>query len=179
MEIKDIIVDAVKQLMSLEAASAIEGYDDFLDTALHQQIVYSDIICQHIQDWQKTLGVSDLDAYIFAKNIWDQIVSNLDDCIVLEKSRTEINPDSCKKCPAYEWVVHREGKHLCRLGFEIEETVAKDGFLSKPLNGCIRPDNVGGAYLVARAIHRETPIVGKLCKEEYDMYLAEKESLGL
>ena len=87
----------------------------------------------------------------------------------LEPWMARIETENCSGCPALQWVIHRDGQHPCRLGFEIMES---DNHAA-PVSPCIRPQTVGASYVIARELGRPDPMVGKLDKWQYDQYETE------
>ena len=113
---------------------------------------------------------SDQEKIIQAFEITEAVISDLG-CIVLYSWGVKIEKESCTDCPAFRWVIHRNGTHPCRLGFEIEE---KDG-IGKPVAPCLRPTTVGMGYQIAKQLGRPEPIIGRLEKWQSDQYEAEKK----
>ena len=94
--------------------------------------------------------------------------------INLESWAVEYGCTDCSGCPALQWTICRSKDSFCQLGFAVEE---RDGKVC-PKEECARPKTIGASYLIARALERPEPLVGKLSKDEYDRYLAKKEAAG-
>ena len=80
----------------------------------------------------------------------------------------------CAGCPALQWAVVRDQEFPCQLGYIVQNTAGK----LIPKEACCRPKTIGAAYLIAKALGRPEPLVGKLSKKDYERYLAGKEAAG-
>lgn len=102
---------------------------------------------------------------------------NLGYC-VLDYCMINNEVSDCCDCVAFRWVIHQTGKHRCRLHFDIDEYISKDGYYHAiPLNECIKPKNVGACYMIARELGLPEPMVGKLDYNQYAKYMEEKGNL--
>ena len=137
------------------------------------KVIFRDKIRQKIEEIQLQLGLQYRAAIIKANEITEVITKELNDTIVLESWAVKIEKESCEDCPAFRWVVHRDGKHSCRLGFMIEES----GECGHPIKPCLRPLTVGASYQIAKNLGRPEPMVGKIDAWLYDQYLAEKREI--
>ena len=136
------------------------------------KILFRDHLLQRVQDKLRDEGITESEAIIKASEIVDTVEAK--DFLVLDSWAAHIEKDSCEGCPAFQWVIHKDGLHSCRLGFAMHE---KEG-QGKPVNPCLRPQTVGGSYQIAKALGRPEPMVGKLDKWQHDQYITELEALG-
>ena len=99
-------------------------------------------------------------------------LKSIDNTLVIDSWAAGPNCLNCSECPAFDWVIHHDGIHTCRLGFGIEE---KNG-TAHPIEKCIRPKTIGACYLIAKALNRpeQELLAGKLSRQEYDRYILEK-----
>ena len=97
------------------------------------------------------------------------------DYYIIDKWMVSIESKSCTGCPAYLWVVHRPGVHTCRLNMDIEEIQNENHEWSgRPVKECLRPQNVGASFYIARELKLPEPMVGKLNKSQYDLFCEEE-----
>lgn len=144
-------------------------------------IFHPDVMRDSIQNALKTSGLLEKDAIIQTDEILNQLKRKFKDLniLFLDCWVGRFESSSCKDCPAYRWVIHREGVHNCRLGFDIDESKSDETWSAVPTHECIRPFNVGACYLIARELFRPEPIVGKLDAYQYEQYIKEKKQLCL
>lgn len=153
------------------SALAKEGIEINLDECYldaEYRVVFRNVLLQRIQKNFEEWGFSEREAIIKASEIIEKILSNLT-CVVSDSWALKIEKESCIGCPAYKWVIHQNGKHLCRLGFDIEE----NGNTASPAVPCLRPLTVGASYQIARELGRPEPMVGKLNYAQYEQYKRE------
>lgn len=160
----------------IELFPMIDNAEDCVAVWNGQYIVYRDVLVKHIKKTLVQDGAKEADAIADAADMVDKGLKELDNALVLESWAAEPGCTDCTGCPAGSWTVCHEGIHPCRLGFEIEE---KDG-TAHPTKSCIRPKTVGTCYLIAKALNMPERglLAGKLSREEYNQYAAEKEAAG-
>ena len=149
-----------KHLSSL----GIIDYDDMICEKEGYFILYRDILNRAIME-----KISGTNQHQKADELTEKIVSDMKErgVLILDSWAVMVEDRNCRNCPAFKWVIHRDGVHPCRLGFDIEQ--------DHPVNPCIRPQTIGASYVIARELGRPEPMVGKLDKKMYDQYVAEKE----
>lgn len=154
-----------KHLSSL----GITDYDDMICQKEGYSILYHDVLNRAIME--KT---TDQDQNV--DELTEKIVHKMKEngVLILDSWAVKVEDNDCRNCPAFQWVIHRDGVHPCRLGFEIDEK----GETAKPFEPCLRPQTVGASYVIARELGRPEPMVGKLDKWQNDQYEAEKEAAG-
>lgn len=140
-------------------------------------LFYPDFFREYVEKGLENNGITKHDAITRSDGIVDRLKEKLDerDIISLDHWVGRLESKSCRDCPAYQWVIHREGLHDCRLGFKIDESKNDEGWNAKPMYECIRPFNVGACYLIAKQLNRPEPLVGKLDAIQYEQYLKESE----
>lgn len=132
-------------------------------------LFHPDLLRPFIQDALFKQGLSEEQVFEKTDKVIEDISNGLSHVgiIVLDHWTASISREVCQNCPAYEWVIHKEGKHNCRLGFEILEKKNGEIWTACPSRECIRPNSVGASYLIARELKRPEPMVGKLAEEQY------------
>lgn len=101
-------------------------------------------------------------------NAWPENAGEMPD---IEGWAAETGCTDCSGCPAHEWTKSDDGVRSCALGFGITEQNGVD----RPAESCVRPKTVGASYLIAKALNRPEPMVGKPDRETYERYMAGKE----
>ena len=158
----------------VELFPMINCLDNCVEKWNDRYIVYRDILMKAVIKSLLCNGVDESSATAEATEKVDQVLECLDNIIVFDSWAAEPSCLNCSECPAFDWVVHHDGIHTCRLGFGIEE---KNG-TAHPIEKCIRPKTVGACYLIAKALNRpgQELLAGKLSRQEYDRYILEKEA---
>lgn len=142
-------------------------FDDMIYEKEGYYILYRDVLNHAIIE-----KMDCLDADMLTEKIVGEMKEN--GALILDSWMAKAENADCSSCPAFKWVIHRDGVHSCRLGFEIDER----GKTAKPVKPCLRPQTVGASYVLARELGRPEPMVGKLDKWQYEQYEAEKEAAG-
>ena len=139
-------------------------------------IVYTDLLSECISS---QMNLDEKNAQEMTKEEVDSILPILRSkgFIPIEKGMVRIESDSCIDCPAYQWVIHREGISKCRLNMDICEEDINGNWIAKPIKRCLRPLNVGASYLIAKELCLPEPMVGKLDYYQYKQYNEERERL--
>ena len=172
---KTIIYDKLANVLDV---NTIE-YDSVLSSSADYTIFHPDIIRNHIQEAYSNRGMNDREAIIKADEILNDIEKSLEEVNVLQLDSWagKIESQTCANCPAFQWVIHRQGIHSCRLGFKINESNNEDEWIAVPVHECIRPNSVGASYLISKQLNRSEPMVGKLDAKQFEQYVKEKEQL--
>jgi len=150
-------------------------------TSQYGDIFHPDVFSNVLKENLVKQGLNEQDADKRAKEILSEIMPDvyMNGFHVIDKYIMTVNKKTCLGCPAYKWVIHREGRHRCRLGMEIVESNRNRKLEGYPIEECIRPKNVGASYLIAKELGLPVPMVGKLDKIQYEQLIAEKEDACL
>jgi hypothetical protein len=165
------VIHLKEELLSALAKEGIEISLDECYLDAEYRVIFRDVLLQRIQKKLEEQGISEREAIIKSSEITEKLLSRIN-CVVSDSWALKIEKESCIGCPAFKWVIHQNGMHPCRLGFDIEE---KDNTAS-PVTPCLRPQTVGVSYQIARELGRPKPMVGKLDYAQYEQY--RKEAAG-
>ena len=181
------MIDSVQKLLTSKLSDFIQGeklmeligFNDYFTFGDSISIFHPDILREKIiQLLGEEMMLNDI--YDMIEESFPKIIIGLksEGFCVFDKWAVSIEKSNCNQCPAYRWVVHREGMHTCRLHVTIDEhELEKNKYVAKPAQECIRPKTVGACYLIAKEFNLPTPIVGKLDWTEYEQYKKEKNDL--
>lgn len=160
----------------LESISTISddiSFDDCYGIGKYN-VIYKDVLNQKINDLLKSSLKTEQERIIRADEITQSVLEKIN-AIKSYSWAVKEESESCAGCPAYQSVIHKNGTHVCRLGFIINEK-EEDEWVAKPMETCLRPLTVGASYQIAKELGRPEPLVGKLDADQYDQYLMEKKA---
>lgn len=176
--ISDLLFKALNGVLGPSQIKQIADCGDFITEDDSYAIFHPDILRKEIYDRLSRGQDTKREAAILADQLVKELIPGMRELeyCVIDKWAVSLESDSCKGCPAYQWVVHRTGIHPCRLFMDITES--KEGeWTGRPVKKCIRPQTVGAAYSIAREMNLPEPMVGKPDKKQYAAYCEEKLAL--
>lgn len=175
-----LISEHLNSILTVEEMNLIISRKDYITLGELYPLFHPDVIRKRVHDALLMHGVDEKEAIMFTDDAVAGLVAEFRKLgyFSIDKWAVSIETQSCNHCPAYQWVIHREGMHPCRLYVDIEERRDSKGeWTGKPSRECLRPMNVGASYLIAKELSLPEPLVGKLDKWQYDQYCEEREKL--